>query len=110
MVSYGSDSTSTRDAGEPGWGQGSAGGLRLQAEGCRLVFTSSIAAFGGDALPEVVTDNTKLTPETTYGTTKAICELLVNDYARKGFVDGRTAAYPPLSSGPDDLTRLPPPG
>ncbi|HXW78225.1 MAG TPA: D-erythronate dehydrogenase, partial [Acidimicrobiales bacterium] len=67
---------------------------RHRAEGCRLVFTSSIAAFGGDAMPEVVTDNTKLTPETTYGTTKAICELLVNDYARKGFVDGRTARLP----------------
>jgi D-erythronate 2-dehydrogenase len=67
---------------------------RRQAEGCRLVFTSSIAAFGGDAMPEVVTDSTKLTPETTYGTTKAICELLVNDYARKGFVDGRTARLP----------------
>ena len=67
---------------------------RRQAQGCRLVFTSSIAAFGGDAMPDVVSDNTKLTPETTYGTTKAICELLINDYARKGFVDGRTARLP----------------
>ena len=67
---------------------------RHQAQGCRLVFTSSIAAFGGAAMPDVVSDNTKLTPETTYGTTKAICELLVNDYARKGFVDGRTARLP----------------
>jgi nucleoside-diphosphate-sugar epimerase len=60
----------------------------------RLVFTSSIAAFGGEAALGVVSDSTKLTPDTTYGTTKAICELLVNDYTRKGFVDGRSARLP----------------
>ena len=60
----------------------------------RLVFSSSIAAFGGLAPSEVATDSTKLTPATTYGTTKAICELLVNDYTRKGFLDGRTARLP----------------
>jgi nucleoside-diphosphate-sugar epimerase len=60
----------------------------------RLVFSSSIAAFGGLASSEVATDSTKLTPGTTYGTTKAICELLVNDYTRKGFLDGRTARLP----------------
>jgi D-erythronate 2-dehydrogenase len=76
-------------------------GCRAVLEACRargshprLVFTSSIAAFGGLAASEVATDSTKLTPETTYGTTKAICELLVNDYTRKGFVDGRTARLP----------------
>ena len=82
--------------------------LRVNLDGCRsvleacrargsrprLVFTSSIAAFGGLASSEVATDSTKLTPETTYGTTKAICELLVNDYTRKGFLDGRTARLP----------------
>src|SRR5436309_4430901 len=60
----------------------------------RVVFSSTLAAFGGSAMPETVTDTTKLTPQTTYGTTKAICELLVNDYTRKGFVDGRTARLP----------------
>jgi nucleoside-diphosphate-sugar epimerase len=67
---------------------------RARGSGPRLVFTSSIAAFGGLAASEVATDSTKLTPETTYGTTKAICELLVNDYTRKGFVDGRSARLP----------------
>jgi nucleoside-diphosphate-sugar epimerase len=67
---------------------------RARASRPRLVFTSSIAAFGGLAASEVATDSTKLTPETTYGTTKAICELLVNDYTRKGFVDGRSARLP----------------
>ena len=76
-------------------------GCRAVLEACRargsrprVVFTSSIAAFGGLAASEVATDSTKLTPETTYGTTKAICELLVNDYTRKGFIDGRVARLP----------------
>ena len=67
---------------------------RARGGTCKLVFSSSIAAFGGTAMPDVVGDSTKLTPETTYGTTKAICELLVNDYSRKGFLDGRSARLP----------------
>jgi len=65
------------------------------AAGCpRVIFASSIACFGGEALQDPNTDRTKLTPQTTYGMTKAICELLVNDYSRKGFFDGRTARLP----------------
>ncbi len=60
----------------------------------RLVFASSIAVFGGAAMPATVGDGTKQTPQTTYGITKAICELLVNDYTRKGFLDGRSARLP----------------
>jgi nucleoside-diphosphate-sugar epimerase len=60
----------------------------------RVVFASSIAAFGGPAVADTVTDDTKLTPETTYGMLKAIGELLVNDYTRRGFVDGRTCRLP----------------
>lgn len=67
---------------------------RRRAGRPRLVFASSIAAFGGAAMPARVGDFTKQTPQTTYGTTKAICELLVNDYTRKGFVDGRSARLP----------------
>jgi nucleoside-diphosphate-sugar epimerase len=77
------------------------GGATAVLEACRargstprVVFSSSIVAFGGIGVDEVVSDETKLTPETTYGTTKAICELLVNDYTRKGFVDGRSARLP----------------
>jgi len=76
-------------------------GCRSVLEACRargsrprLVFSSSLAAFGGLAASEVATDSTKLTPGTTYGTTKAICELLINDYTRKGFLDGRVARLP----------------
>lgn len=60
----------------------------------RLIFTSSIAAFGGPAVGGAVADDTKLTPETTYGALKAIGEQLVNDYTRRGFFDGRTARLP----------------
>jgi nucleoside-diphosphate-sugar epimerase len=60
----------------------------------RYLFSSSIAAYGGKALPKLVTDQTKQTPQTTYGMTKAVGELMVNDYTRKGFIDGRTARLP----------------
>jgi nucleoside-diphosphate-sugar epimerase len=62
--------------------------------GTRLVFTSTMAVYGGSAMPAVVGDTTKQTPQTTYGMTKAVCELLVNDYTRKGFLDGRSARLP----------------
>ncbi len=60
----------------------------------RVVFASSIACYGGEAMADPNTDRTKLTPRTTYGMTKAICELMVNDYSRKGFFDGRSARLP----------------
>lgn len=67
---------------------------RARAGRPRVVFASSIAVFGGAAMPPVVGDYAKQTPQTTYGATKAICELLVNDYTRKGFFDGRSARLP----------------
>ncbi len=68
--------------------------LRARASTPRLVFASSIAVFGGDHMPAVVGDHGKQTPQTTYGMTKACCELLINDYTRKGFLDGRSARLP----------------
>jgi nucleoside-diphosphate-sugar epimerase len=59
----------------------------------RLIFASSLAVYGG-ALPPEVGDDTALTPQSSYGTQKAIGELLVNDYSRKGFVDGRALRLP----------------
>jgi nucleoside-diphosphate-sugar epimerase len=70
----------------------------------RLVFTSSIASFGGP-LPAVVDDTTPQTPENSYGTQKAIGELLVNDYARKGFVDGRAVRLPTIVVRPGQPNR-----
>lgn len=60
----------------------------------RLVFTSSIAVFGPPGMGSQVDDLTKQTPRTTYGVTKAIGELLINDYTRKGYLDGRSARLP----------------
>lgn len=59
----------------------------------RVVFTSSLAVYGGD-LPPAAGDATPLTPQNSYGVTKAIGELLVNDYSRKGFIDGRALRLP----------------
>src|SRR6201987_1893105 len=59
----------------------------------RLIFASSLAVYGG-VLPPAVGDDTPLTPQTSYGAQKAIGELLVSDYSRKGFVDGRAVRLP----------------
>jgi nucleoside-diphosphate-sugar epimerase len=59
----------------------------------RVIFASSLAVYGGE-LPPAVGDETPLTPQTSYGTQKAIGELLVNDYSRKGFIDGRAVRLP----------------
>ena len=66
---------------------------RMRGTCPRMVFASSLAVYGG-ALPPAVGDDTPLTPKTSYGTQKAIGELLVNDYSRKGFVDGRAVRLP----------------
>ena len=61
----------------------------------RLVFTSSVAVFGGD-MPAVLQDDTAPTPQSSYGTQKAIGELLINDYSRRGFIDGRAVRLPTI--------------
>ncbi|GLK79380.1 D-erythronate dehydrogenase [Methylopila turkensis] len=62
----------------------------------RLVFTSSIAVFGAPFPASRVPDDFNLTPLTSYGTQKAICELLLADYTRKGFVDGVGLRFPTI--------------
>jgi nucleoside-diphosphate-sugar epimerase len=61
----------------------------------RLVFASSVAVYGGD-LPPAIRDDTPLTPQTSYGIQKSIGELLVQDYSRKGFIDGRALRLPTI--------------
>jgi D-erythronate 2-dehydrogenase len=75
-------------------------GTRALLEACRLagqqprvVFASSVATFGG-VLPEVVTDATTPTPQGSYGIQKLLGELLIQDYSRKGFIDGRSLRVP----------------
>ncbi|MGF1528466.1 MAG: D-erythronate dehydrogenase [Candidatus Competibacterales bacterium] len=61
----------------------------------RLVFASSVAVYGGD-LPPVIQDHTALNPQTSYGSQKAMAELLINDYSRRGYIDGRSLRLPTI--------------
>jgi len=65
----------------------------------KFVFTSSLAVFGG-ALPDPVPDDAPLTPQSSYGTQKAIGEYLVYDMTRKGFLDGRSLRLPTITVRP----------
>jgi nucleoside-diphosphate-sugar epimerase len=69
-----------------------------------VVFTSSVAVYGGE-VPDPIIDHTFLNPQTSYGTQKAIGELLVNDYSRKGFIDGRGFRLPTISVRPGKPNR-----
>jgi D-erythronate 2-dehydrogenase len=73
--------------------------VRAAAFAPRLVFTSSIAVFG-PPLPEMIGDDQALTPATSYGTQKAIAELLLDDYSRRGFVDGVGIRLPTICVRP----------
>ena len=69
----------------------------------RLVFTSSIAVFGApfpDAPPGAINDEFLTAPLTSYGTEKAIGELLLSDYTRRGFMDGIAIRLPTISIRP----------
>jgi len=81
-------------------------GTRHVLEACRaggktplLVFTSSVAAYGG-VLPATIDDVTPLTPATSYGAQKVACELLIMDYTRRGLIDGRSVRLPTVSVRP----------
>jgi nucleoside-diphosphate-sugar epimerase len=65
----------------------------------RVIFTSSVAVFGG-GLPATVLDTTAVNPQSSYGTQKAVGELLINDYTRRGFIDGRALRLPTISVRP----------
>lgn len=77
-------------------------GTRALLEACRslearprVVYASSVAAFGGK-LPEVLDDSTTPTPQTSYGTQKVIGEYLLADWTRKGMADGRSLRLPTI--------------
>ena len=65
----------------------------------RVVFTSSIAVFGAP-FPDKIGDEFLSTPLTSYGTQKAICELLLADYSRRGFFDGIGIRLPTICVRP----------
>jgi len=65
----------------------------------RVVFTSSIAVFGGP-FPDKIGDEFFCAPQTSYGAQKAICELMLGDASRKGFVDGISIRLPTICVRP----------
>lgn len=65
----------------------------------RLVFTSSIAVFGGP-YPDIIPDDFAPSPQTSYGAQKLACEVLLQDYSRKGYVDGITLRLPTICVRP----------
>ena len=84
---------------------------RILLERCRkfarppkFVFASSLAVFGG-VLPDPVRDDSPITPQTSYGAQKAMCELMVYDMTRKGFIDGRSLRLPTVTVRPGKPNR-----
>lgn len=71
--------------------------IRTAGSGYRpkFIFTSSLAVFGAP-FPEAIPDDFHLTPLTSYGTQKAMCELLLADYSRRGFLDGVSIRLPSI--------------
>ncbi len=65
----------------------------------RIVFASSCGVFGGD-VKQIITHTTGPKPRSSYGTQKAMVELLMNDYSRRGFVDARSIRLPTISVRP----------
>lgn len=75
-------------------------GARLNPDWCpRFVFASSIAVFGGP-FPPAVHDDFRASPRSSYGTQKAIGELLLSDYTRRGAVDGVAVRLPTVAIRP----------
>lgn len=90
-----------------GW-QINVDGTRNVLEACRslkrpprLVFTSSSAVYG-EGLPDPVPDDYPPRPRNAYGTQKAVCELMVVEYSRRGFIDGRVGRLAGVAIRPDD--------
>ena len=65
----------------------------------KVIFTSSIAVFGGP-YPDKIGDEFLSAPQTSYGAQKAICELMLSDASRKGFVDGISIRLPTICVRP----------
>jgi nucleoside-diphosphate-sugar epimerase len=72
---------------------------RLSGHCPKFIFASSIAVYGG-ALPNPVTDDTAPAPRLSYGAQKLVCEVLIDDYSRRGFVDGRALRLPTVMVRP----------
>lgn len=70
----------------------------------RVIFPSSLAVFGPAKENEVVTENTMPNPQSSYGTEKAIVEMLLNDLSRRGLIDARILRLPTIIVRPGKPT------
>ena len=70
----------------------------------RLIFTSSMAVFGAP-FPHAIPDDFHLTPLTSYGTQKAMCEAMLSDYTRRGFFQGVGIRLPSIVVRPGKPNR-----
>ncbi|KAA8646393.1 hypothetical protein EYZ11_005233 [Aspergillus tanneri] len=77
--------------------------LRKTSPGVRVIYSSSQAVYG-QPLPEVVNDSVIPTPQSSYGAEKIICETLVNEYTRRGFINGFVLRFPTISVRPGPPT------
>lgn len=73
--------------------------LRKTCPGVRVIYASSQAVYGRP-FPDVVNESVRPTPETSYGAEKLICETLINDYTRRGFIDGFALRFPTVTVRP----------
>jgi nucleoside-diphosphate-sugar epimerase len=69
--------------------------IRCVGKAVRFVTTSSVAVFGGE-LPAMVPDHHVWSPKSSYGTQKAMADLMLGDYSRRGYVDGRSLRMPTI--------------
>jgi nucleoside-diphosphate-sugar epimerase len=73
--------------------------LRTTVPGVRVIYASTEAVYG-NPLPRQITESHLPTPESSYGTQKMITELLINDYTRRGYINGFSLRFPTISVRP----------
>jgi len=77
--------------------------IRNTCPGIRVIYSSSQAVYGRP-FPDKITEDHLPTPESSYGAEKLICEILINDYTRRGFISGFTLRFPTISVRPGKPT------
>jgi nucleoside-diphosphate-sugar epimerase len=77
--------------------------LRKLPSPIRVLYASSQAVYG-QPLPALIDETVVPTPEGSYGTQKLMCEALINDYTRRGFIDGLALRFPTISVRPGKPT------
>ena len=78
--------------------------IRSTCQGIRVVYASSQAIYGRP-FPDMVDETVRPTPESSYGAQKLICETLINDYTRRGFIDGFSYRFPTITVRPGRPTQ-----